>query len=317
MYVYTPPCLSVKVPADQTLVNKMQVPLLSSSDPRSFESIIFWFTAYYALERGLRRFSRSQNPVFYQHLLLTRKDLPYFGIAMGFLITAISAPTCAYAAFSAHYPWQQPPSPTSASAAAAGPICIVSRSILWVSELNRLGAHNFYLYHHLCALLSLISLTAIHIPLGSVYAIYAGLLSELTGDLLWLQRAHGASSAWLLRCIDNTLYPVARIPGIAFGAYFIARADLSPTQRAVCLVNLLAYAVFVAYSCLSRAVRAGWLSGATEHPAHVRVGSAIFTAYGVCMGLGFAALAGGAAALYPATGSAAEVCSPPPPPFCS
>lgn len=284
----------------------MQLSLLYG-DPRSFESIIVWFTAYYAIERGLRHVSRSKDPVFYQKLLSTRKDLPYFGIAMGFLITFFSAPTCAYAAYTAVYPWQPLHSPgenISGMVSASGAVCVVSRGVLWVSELNRLGGHDFYLYHHLGSLLSLVSIVAVQIPLGGMYGIYAGLISELTGDMVWLVRAHGATSAnsaWLrrLEVANITQYVAVRAPGIVFGFYFIANVRLSSLQQAVCTANLVLYATFVLYCFVTRAAKLGWLHVNTEHPAHLRVGDHIFTGYGVFMGLGLTSLAAGAAALYP------------------
>lgn len=287
----------------------MELSLLSG-DPRSFESVIFWFTAYYAIERGLRHVSRSKDPVFYQKLLSSRKDLPYFGIAMGFLITLFSAPVCGYAAFTATYPWQTPPSPGSSNSgmvSASGTICVVSRGILWVSELNRLGEHDFYLYHHLGSLISLLSLVAVRIPLGAVYGIYAGLVSELTGDLVWLVRAHGSkpeTSPWLrrLEVANIAQYVAVRAPGIVFGFYFNAKAGLSPPQQLICTVNLVLYASFVLYCFITRAAKLRWLCIDPQHPAHVRVAQDhIFTVYGVFMGLGFMSLAAGAAVLYPRT----------------
>ncbi|KAL0631090.1 hypothetical protein Q9L58_010049 [Maublancomyces gigas] len=279
-------------------------PSLLSGDPRSFESVIFWLTAYYAIERGLRHVSRSTDPVFYQKLLSTRKDLPYFGIAMGFLITLFSAPTCGYAAYTAIYPWQPQPSPTesiSGMVSASGAICVVSRSILWVSELNRLGEHDFYLYHHLGSLVSLLSLVAARVPLGALYGVYAGLVSELTGDLVWLARAHGATletSTWLRRLeIANTAqYVVLRAPGIIFAFYFIANGGLDTLRQLVCTGNLVLYTGFVAYCFVTSAVKLRW----PEHPALVRVaGDHVFTAYGVLIGLGAVFLALGAVAPYP------------------
>lgn len=288
----------------------MELSLLSG-DPRSFESVIFWFTAYYAIERGLRHVSRSTDPVFYQKLLSTRKDLPYFGIAMGFLITLFSAPICGYAAYTTIYPWQTQPSPnpnessSSGMVSASGAICVVSRGVLWVSELNRLGEHDFYLYHHLGSLISLLSLVASRIPLGAVYGVYAGLVSELIGDLVWLVRAHGSTpetSSWLrrLETVNVVQYVAVRAPGIIFGFYFCANAGLSPLQKLVSTVNITLYAVFVLYCFVTRAAKLGWLRVDPESPAHVRVaGDHIFTAYGVFMGLGFMSLAVGAATLYP------------------
>lgn len=284
----------------------MQLSFLSS-DPRSFESVIFWFTAYYAIERGLRHVSRSKNPEFYQKLLSTRKDLPYFGIAMGFLITLFSAPTCAYAAYTAVYPWQPLPSPgenISGMVSASGAVCVVSRGVLWVSELNRLGGHDFYLYHHLASLLSLLSIVTMRIPLGALYGIYAGLISELTGDLVWLIRAHGttsADSAWLrrLEAANAAQYVALRAPGIVFGFYVNANARVSSLQQAVCFASLVLYAAFVLYCFATHAAKLGWFRVCTEHPAHLRVGDHIFTGYGVFMGLGLTSLAAGAAALYP------------------
>lgn len=288
-----------------------------SGDPRSFESVIFWFTAYYAIERGLRYVSRSTDPVFYQKLLSTRKDLPYFGIAMGFLITLFSAPTCGYAAYTAIYPWQPQASSAesiSGMVSTSGAICVVSRGILWVSELNRLGEHDFYLYHHLGSLISLLSLIAVRIPLGAVYGIYAGLVSELIGDLVWLVRAHGSTpetSPWLRRLeIANVAQYVAlRVPGIIFAFYFNANAGLDTLQQLVCTGNLVLYAGFVVYCFFTRAVKLRWFRVDPEHPAHVRIaGDHIFTAYGVFMGLGFMSLALGAVTLYPQSTNEVRPC---------
>lgn len=273
---------------------------------QSFQSVIFWFTVYYIIERGLRRLSRIKNPDFYQSLLSTRKDLPYFGIAMGFLITLFSAPACGYAACTAVYPWHTKPESNeviSGMVSTSGTICVVSRGILWVSELNRLGEHNFYLYHHLGSLVSLTTLLAIQIPLGAVYAIYAGLLSELAGDLVWLGNAHGytaENSSWFRRLdvVNTVQYVVFRAPGVIFGFYFTLNAGLSPSEQLICTSFLVVYTAFIIYCFFKRASKIGWLYVVSEHPAHIRVGDHIFTAYGAFMGFGLASLATGAVALY-------------------
>lgn len=272
----------------------------------SFEGIIFWFTAYYVTERSLRFLLRWRYPTLYEKLLSTRKDLPYFGIMMGFLITLFSAPVCGYAAYTAMYPWQAGSGPSesiSGVTSSSGAICVVSRGILWVSELNRLGEHTFYLYHHLGSLISLITLLAIQIPLGALYGLYSGLFSELTGDLVWLAGAHGytignSSLFRQLEAVNIALYAVVRAPGIIFGFYFLLNAGLSASKQMICTFQLTTYMIFVIYIFFTRASKMGWLHIVSEHPAHLRVGYHIFTAYGVLMGLGLASLAAGTVILY-------------------
>ncbi|KAG5652585.1 hypothetical protein H0H81_004460 [Sphagnurus paluster] len=190
------------------------------------------FTVYYLVERVLRHLlSRSLlTPDFLSKLRASRKEPAYFGIFFGALISVFSFPFCANAF------WQYTPLPFLPAARLGDPlslsaeICITSRGVLWVSELNRLDLYAGYVYHHLGSIVMLLSAFYLD-ALELLYLPLVTLVSEVPGDFVWIMAAHQDMDT---RCIGNQVwgkwrkdlqaanvwvYALARLPSIPIIAY--------------------------------------------------------------------------------------------------
>lgn len=64
-------------------------------------ALILLFTVYYFVEQCLRFAVKSSNSEFYTSLRASRKDMVFFGISMGLLISLASTPSCIKGAWSA------------------------------------------------------------------------------------------------------------------------------------------------------------------------------------------------------------------------
>src|SRR3954471_882269 len=101
----------------------------------SFSSLLLWLSAYWVVERIIKTIYLNFAPEIYTRLHHQRKDLPYFVFTMGILITLTSTPFCLRAFNSSSNSNDYlgnnhlPPS---------GQICLLSRGVLWASELHRL-----------------------------------------------------------------------------------------------------------------------------------------------------------------------------------
>lgn len=268
---------------------------LTTGVPHSFENVILWFTIYYLTERGLRHLLRSNDPTLYQALRSKRKDLTYLGLTMSLLITLLSSPVCFHAAYTSPALWQPGPSIPSTSAT----ICIVSRGVGWVSELNTLGEINFYLFHHLGSLLALVTMVAVRIPLETLYIIYATLLFQGAANLVYLAGIHGytrENSVWYrrLELVNACQYIAARGPGIIFGFYFIRIGGSAPgiiTKKVVGALFLCIYGVFNARCFAKSMAKIGWFE---ESTVGLHAGGRYLTADNVSMGMGLlTVMAGG------------------------
>nr|GAT48479.1 predicted protein [Mycena chlorophos] len=137
------------------------------------------------LRYGLRRYDEA----FYASLYASRKDTVFFGIAMGLLISAISTPSCARGAWSAWTALRLGASSTPWTLNEDTQRCVTARAILWISELNRLDLYPLYVVHHAGALLSLLSFLHLRWPVLPIISIFATLVSEIPGDMLWMLSA--------------------------------------------------------------------------------------------------------------------------------
>ncbi|KAF7333019.1 hypothetical protein MVEN_02408200 [Mycena venus] len=153
-------------------------------------ALILLSAVYYFVEQGLRIALRSSNEAFYTSMRASRKDMVFFGISMGLLISLASTPSCVRGAWSAWHAvspgTQEPPWFLDEDAK----ICVTARAILWVSELNRLDLYPLYVIHHTGSIISLLSFLYFQWPVLLFLVIFSTLGSEVPGDLLWMVSAY-------------------------------------------------------------------------------------------------------------------------------
>ena len=263
--------------------------------------LLLWQTIYYGTERLLRLLHRSKFPQIHKKLLLTRRDLPFFGVGMGFLITFFSWPFCLSAFL------QGLPSVETPIVSASSKICIVSRSVLWISELSRLGDNTFYLAHHLFSIACLWHFIYNQLPLTSLHFFLSSLVSELASDTLYLLKAHGLTSAssWWTRTAERStllMQVFVKLPPLWFGIYWLVTAGsriMSLGEICGSSLLLVAYAGFQSFSIVKLAHNMRLISVQySQDPAHIRFGEHICTLYGLYMGLGLASLSSVSVILY-------------------
>ncbi|KAJ6599513.1 hypothetical protein B0H10DRAFT_1959037 [Mycena sp. CBHHK59/15] len=297
-------------------------------------ALILLFTAYYFVERFLRLLLRSYDIAFHNSLRESRKDMVFFGISMGLLISLISTPSCVRGAWSA---WdavspgiEEPPWVLDADAR----ICVTARAVLWISELNRLDLYPLYVIHHAGSLLSLLSFLYFQWPTLLFLVIFSSLGSEIPGDLLWMLSAYidgvEATPGRLvefkrqLNIFNVVQYALIRGGGIIVVAWILGCSPAGLRTRSLIMqahayTLLSLYALFcVAYvyrQC--RSIRARTLSrpaspshipmeldGPCPRSAHVRIPTRlviIIVPYGALMGLSFATLVSTSLTIVPAS----------------
>ncbi|KAF8073505.1 hypothetical protein FPV67DRAFT_1666276 [Lyophyllum atratum] len=190
-------------------------------------------TVYYLVEKFLGYFVSVylHRIDFRRTLRASRKEPVYFGMLLGACISLFSFPFCAnslwkhtrLSPFAAREPYGQPLS-------LSAEICITSRGVLWVSELNRLDLYPGYMYHHLGSLAMLLSAFYLN-TLELLYIPFTTLVSEIPGDFMWILAAHQEmdvgfiwNQVWegrkeKLRVINIWVYALMRIPSIPIIAY--------------------------------------------------------------------------------------------------
>ncbi|KAF8059306.1 hypothetical protein FPV67DRAFT_1519702 [Lyophyllum atratum] len=190
-------------------------------------------TVYYLVEKFLGYFVSVylHRIDFRRALRASRKETVYFGMLLGAFISLSSFPFCAnslwkhtrLSPFAAHEPYGQPLS-------LSAEICITSRGVLWVSELNRLDLYPGYMYHHLGSLAMLLSAFYLN-TLELLYIPFTTLVSGIPGDFMWILAAHQemdvgfiGNQVWQgrkekLRVINIWVYALMRIPSIPIIAY--------------------------------------------------------------------------------------------------
>ncbi|KAJ7476824.1 hypothetical protein B0H11DRAFT_1301508 [Mycena galericulata] len=288
-------------------------------------ALILFFTVYYFVERGLRLILKSCGGVFYNSLRASRKDMVFFGISMGLLISLASTPSCVRGAWSA---W------LAVSPGIKEPrwfldddarICVTARAVLWVSELNRLDLYPLYVIHHAGSIISLLSFLYFQWPTLLFLVIFGTLGSEVPGDLLWMLSSYIDSLESVprglvdlkrrLNMFNVVQYALIRGGGIIAVAWILAYSPAGLRTRSVLMqahayTLLSLYAAFcIAYvfrqscSILARARSPSRpaspshipieLDGPSPRSTHLRIPTRpalIVVPYGVLMGLGFAAL---------------------------
>lgn len=158
--------------------------------------ILSSFTVYYLAERILRYVISKHflTPDFQAALRASRKDSVYWGILLGAFISFTSFPFCANAVRETWltdsglnvFPSDKSSPPTLSFSAE---VCITSRAVLWISELNRLDLYAAYVYHHMGSITMLLSAFYLGVT-HLMYVPFATLVSEIPGDFVWILSAH-------------------------------------------------------------------------------------------------------------------------------
>lgn len=199
--------------------SEMETNIVAVSPPFAYHYVLLGLTLYYVVEGVLKITCRRFLPDLYKKLKSDYLVLPFFGFAMGWLITLISSPICLYAFVTEN-------SETSLKPSLSGQICVASRSILWVSELNRLDYISVFVKHHLGSLAHLTSHMYYHVPLTPLYLIYASLVTELLSTAASICSILGykpTTSLHLKRIQQaNTIaVPLLRTPPVFYTAYTV------------------------------------------------------------------------------------------------
>ncbi|KAJ6579681.1 Prolipo protein diacylglyceryl transferase-domain-containing protein [Mycena vulgaris] len=293
-------------------------------DQLDSNALILLFTVYYFVERGLRLLVKSSDGVFYNSLRASRKDMVFFGISMGLLISLASTPSCVRGAWSAWHALSPGPEEPRWFLDEDTKTCVTARAVLWVSELNRLDLYPLYVIHHAGSIISLLSFLYFQWPTLLFLVIFSTLGSEVPGDLLWMLSAyidsmesapHGlVEFKRRLNMLNVAQYALIRGCGIIAVAWILAyspaglRTRSIPMQaHAYALLSLYAVFCIVYVFRQYRSIRARSLSrppspshipmeldGPCPRSAHLRIPTRpaiIIVPYGALMGVGFAALA--------------------------
>ncbi|KAJ7661375.1 Prolipo protein diacylglyceryl transferase-domain-containing protein [Mycena polygramma] len=292
-------------------------------DHLNSNALLLFFTVYYFIERGLRIALKSFNTSFYTSLRDSRKDMVFFGISMGLLISLGSTPFCVKGAWSAWYAvspgTEEPPWFLDDDAQ----ICVTARAILWVSELNRLDLYPLYVVHHAGSIISLLSFLHFQWPTLLFLVIFSTLGSEVPGDVLWMLSAYIDSMDSAprrlvefkrrLNMFNVAQYALLRGCGIVMVAWILAYSSAglrtrSGFMQAHAYTLLFLYAAFCAayvfrQFCSIRDRRLSRppspshipveLDGPSPRSVHLAIPTKpiiLVVPYGVLMGLGFAGL---------------------------
>jgi hypothetical protein len=253
-------------------VSPFTMSYLSHLQPRGspdFTTVLVYLSAYFIIELGIKKIFKFLNPKRYTQLYNDRKDIQYFAFIMGILITAITTPFCATAFISSN-----PAELTHISM--AGQVCIASRSVLWVSELNRLDHSVAYLAHHFASLGYLIYHLQVRLPLQIIYGFYASLATELFSDARCLLDIHGIKPAtsllaYRIHLTNTILLVVLRIPPIIYGVTFLPSWVMLGPVFWINAACLLFYTRFILNLITTGARRIKMFEFVAISPAHIRV----------------------------------------------
>ncbi|KAJ7062742.1 Prolipo protein diacylglyceryl transferase-domain-containing protein [Mycena amicta] len=287
-------------------------------------TLVLLFTTYYFAERVLRRVISSHAPSFFLSLQKTRKDLVFFGISMGLLISLLSTPYCASAVWTIYH--NSSGSPTDSwFLDSDAQTCIASRAVLWVSELNRLDLYPLYVVHHAGSISSLLAFLHLRWPRLPYLLILSTLISEVPGDIIWMLSAYVdsmkqdsnhhprlAKAKLYFGMFNVAQYALIRGTGWAIAAYLLARSSVFGfDEEDSMLVRVLTWSFLGLYGAFcasyvvrqSLSIRAQWKAG-PRRATHLRIPTRpaiLLVPYGLFMGLGFAALVLTALAFAPAS----------------
>jgi len=206
------------------------------------------FAAYYFVELLVKAIFKTLNPTFYGQLQSTGRLPRYFAFVMGILITFFSTPLCMRAFLLSTDETDQYRNPDFSNLSAQ--VCVISRSVLWVSELNRLDYATVYLLHHTGSLAQLILHLVAGIPLRPVYLIYASLVTELVSDTRALLGLHGlndrtSSIARKVHGLNTILQIFIRLPPIIFGWTYTLKDWNRGWSLFFSVVTMTVYTLFI------------------------------------------------------------------------
>jgi len=209
--------------------------------------------AYYIVEKVLQSAFRRLWPNRYHALLKCGKAIPFFALAIRFLVIPFSVPSCYHA-------YKSLPIRATIDFSHPGPseICIAARSLLWIEELSRLGGDTMYLLHHSVSLFAVSSAWWFELP-GTKYlcAIVASLFTELGISATLMLAFCGLKAAdhqwiWLLECVNLALIVAVRAPA----AYLLFSSPwhegLPWTKQIVWMVPAGLYVAYQTYVVFAR-----------------------------------------------------------------
>lgn len=213
----------------------------------AFPSVLIYLASYFLFELAIKNIYKQSWPQAYEKLRKSGTDARYFAFLMGIFISAASTPFCYTALKNSTITNDSFGSPSLPN---AGQICIASRSVLWISELNRLDYSTGYLLHHFCSLGYLVYHMYIQLPMRIIYAFYTSLATELFSDSGALMALHGLkpeSSLWTYRIqTSNTiLLVVLRIPPMIYAVNFLSLYPVTSPFFWIHAVFIILYAAFI------------------------------------------------------------------------
>ncbi|MCJ1355722.1 MAG: hypothetical protein MMC33_005714 [Icmadophila ericetorum] len=226
----------------------MDVVQVSETGSLSVPTLLTYFTGYYLVEQAAQKILPRFNPEFYARLALAGQSRRYFAFVMGILITLVSTPLCLQAWSDSSNANDIPNHPQASSFASQ--TCIALRSVLWVSELNRLDFSSAYVVHHLSSLGYLVYHLQARVPLRALYAIYASLITELVSDLACIMTLHGlkpGTSPWTYRvkATNAVLLILLRLPPVVYAISTVKQYSYSDPIFWTCATSLLIYTLFL------------------------------------------------------------------------
>ena len=239
----------------------------------SFSSITLYSLLYFGVERIFKILFRQYIPGIYSSFYRDRKDAQYFAFIMGILITVVTTPFCYNAlqeSSDTNDGLGNPNLPTS------GQICVASRSVLWLSELNRLDHSNAFLAHHISSLSYLIWHVQIQMPMRIIYAFNTSLITELFSDIACLMNIHGfkatnSSMAYGVQALNTAFLVVIRLPPIIYSVKFLSLHSVGDPRFWTNMICLAIYARFIVNLVISNCNRLQIFKIKREQPTHLRV----------------------------------------------
>ena len=226
----------------------------------SLPAISTAFLLYYGTQRALQSLWKRANPDFYAQLEKDSKVPRYFAFVLGMIITTISTPACITALRESSNSNDFLGGTNLSSASAQ--ICVASRAVLWVSELNRLDYASGYVYHHVLSLSDLIYHLQVEMPLRPIFAIYASLVTELFSDFVCILALHGLKAATSpsvhrLQTINTVLLLSLRLPAVLYASTFLGSRTGDGWMLAINIASLAVYTRFLVRLFMSGARRLG------------------------------------------------------------
>ncbi|CAG8975984.1 hypothetical protein HYALB_00011539 [Hymenoscyphus albidus] len=239
----------------------------------SFPSMLLYLASYFIIERVIKHTFIRFFPQTYSGLHKDRKDIRYFAFVMGILITIFSTPIC-YKALQESKPRNDKLG--SPNYSKAGEICIASRGVLWISELNRLDYSWVYITHHISSISYLVYHIQTNQPLRLIHAFYTSLLTELISDISALLTIHDfrtatSSLAYRFQTTNTILLVFLRLPPIWYAAKFIATLSTRTSLFWIDSICLLIYFLFITHLIFSASRRLNLFQLESKAPAYILI----------------------------------------------